>query len=73
MHVTDTPSLIETIDSSEHYFSMPNPTEEVYVTVTPPTGKDKLVNVIYGVTSAIALVILSVGIVVIKKGFIDKK
>ena len=72
MHVTNTPSLIETVDTSSQYFSTSNPAEEVYATVTPPTGKDKITNIIYGVTSAIALLILSAGIIVIKKGFIDK-
>ena len=73
LKVTDDPALIEKISSSQEYFSTPNPTEEAYATVTPPTGKDKLMNVIYGVTSAIALVLLSAGIIVIKRKVIDKK
>lgn len=75
IHVTDTPSLVETIDASETYFNNPtytNPTEEVYVTVTPPTGKDTMTTIIYIIIEIIALTAISVGIVFIKKKVIDK-
>ena len=40
-------------------------------TITPPTGADKISPVVYIATGAIALVILSAGIVIIKKKILN--
>ena len=75
VHVTKTPALVEKIDASKLYFNdsvYTNPTEEVYVTITPPTGEDRLTTIIYVVVEVLALSALTAGIVLIKKKVIDK-
>lgn len=72
LHITDNPKLSQKINVQK-VFTTDNPTQDVYATVTPPTGKDRITSIIYGTASAFALVILCAGIIVIKKGFIDKK
>jgi hypothetical protein len=67
--------IIETIDASDIYFNDPvytNPTKEVYATITPPTGEDRMMTIMYIVTGTIALSIISVGVVLIKKKVLDK-
>lgn len=73
--IADTPTLVETVDSSERYFNDPvytNPTDEVYVTITPPTGADKLTTIIYVIVEIIGLSVITVGIVLIKKKVLNK-
>jgi len=75
VHVTKTPALVEKIDASKAYFNdstYTNPTEEVYVTITPPTGEDRVTTIIYVIVEIIALSALTAGIVLIKKKVIDK-
>ena len=73
--IKNTPALVETVDASNRYFNDPvytNPTDEVYVTITPPTGEDRLTTIIYVIVEIIALSALTAGIVLIKKKVIDK-
>ena len=75
LEMENNPSLIETIDSSERYFDVANyenPTAEVYATVTPPTGLDKFMPVIYIISGVIALAVISGGIILIKKKVLHK-
>lgn len=73
--IADTPTLVETVDSSERYFNDPvytNPTDEVYAVITPPTGADKLTTIIYVIVEIIGLSVITAGIVLIKKKVLNK-
>jgi len=75
IHVTNKPDLVETIDVSERYFNdstYVNPTEEVYVVITPPTGEDTLTTTMYIITAIVSLSIMIGGIVLIKKKVLHK-
>ena len=77
--VTDEPKLVENVnihksrqytnyfnyEESDVYFG--NPSEISYLTITPPTGSDMMTAMIYIVVASIAGIIITIGIIVIKK------
>ena len=69
----DDQNLIELLKN--RYFTniyYPNPTNDVYTTVTPPTGVDTLTIVVYMVTVIISGIVIIVGVIVIKRKVLDK-
>lgn len=49
-----------------------NPADENYLTITPPTGSDKITPIIYIITTVISGIIITIGIIVIKKKVLNK-
>ena len=84
LHVTDNPKLVETIYTPDpddalvefqntRYFGAYNPTQEVSVIITPPTGTDIKSNIVlYTSIGIVALFALTGGIILIKKKVLHK-
>jgi len=75
IHVTDYPKLIENVNMHNdsqytNYFNYEifnNPSRINVLTIIPPTGADMISILIYGIVTIIASIIITIGIIVIKK------
>lgn len=83
IHVTKNPPLVENINYHSvsetnakyiNYFksTKTNLSNENYLTITPPTGADKMTIIIYIAIAAVAGIIITIGIIVIKKKVLNK-
>ena len=84
MHMTDEPKLIENVNKHlesqyKNYFTYEvygvdfvNPSGNNSLTIIPPTGADLMTTMIYITAIAIAGIIITIGIIVIKKKVLNK-
>ena len=86
IEITSTPALIRKLEAEKGghfqafyidengnpYYGDGNPTNDAVVAIVPPTGADKATPILYVETGIVLLLVLSTGIVVIKKKVIDE-